>query len=291
MDDTAIVGENVEIIQATGGSRAALSWSAAIAGALGATAIIFIVIALGSGIGLSIVSPYSGPTAGTMTIAGAVWLVFAQAVGFAAGGYYAGRMRLGAEPVAGASRFRDGANGFLVWAIGAVATAAIVFLISTMSLFGAGRAAGGALQAGAAMTPTDQMSYYVDRLTRSNQPNGNGGNAQADSAQVTAQVTRILAAAIHDDKLADEDRAYLAGLVAARTGLSQEDAQKRVDDVVNRAREGLKQAAETARKAAAFVSFWTFMALLFGAVAATLGGLLGGELRDEYDAMPAPMPA
>jgi hypothetical protein len=288
MDDTAIVGENVEIIQATGGSRSALSWGAAIAGALAATAIIFIVVALGSGIGLAIVSPYSGPTAGTMTIAGAIWLVFAQAVGFAAGGYYAGRMRLGAEPtVAGASRFRDGANGFLVWAIGAVATAAIVFLISTMSLFGAARAAGGALQAGAAMTPTDQMSYYVDQLTRSNQPNANGANAQAD----TAQVTRILATAIHDGKLADDDRAYLAGLVAARTGLSQEDAQKRVDDVVTRAREGLKQAAETARKAAAFVSFWTFMALLFGAVAATLGGILGGELRDEYDFLPAPMPA
>lgn len=39
--------------------------------------------------------------------------------------------------------------------------------------------------------------------------------------------------------------------------------------------------AETARHAAAYVSFWSFMALLFGAVAATLAGMLGGELRDE----------
>ncbi len=54
MDDTAIVGENVEVIQATGDSRAAISWSCAIAGALGATAINFILIALGSGIGLAI---------------------------------------------------------------------------------------------------------------------------------------------------------------------------------------------------------------------------------------------
>jgi len=54
MDDTAIVGENVEVIQATGDSRAEISWSGAIAGALGATAINFILIALGSGIGLAI---------------------------------------------------------------------------------------------------------------------------------------------------------------------------------------------------------------------------------------------
>jgi hypothetical protein len=39
--------------------------------------------------------------------------------------------------------------------------------------------------------------------------------------------------------------------------------------------------SEAARTAAAYLSFWTFMALLFGAVAATLAGILGGELRDE----------
>jgi hypothetical protein len=35
------------------------------------------------------------------------------------------------------------------------------------------------------------------------------------------------------------------------------------------------------RKAVAYLSFWSFMALLFGAVAATLAGILGGELRDD----------
>jgi len=38
---------------------------------------------------------------------------------------------------------------------------------------------------------------------------------------------------------------------------------------------------DAARQAAAYVAFWSFMALLFGAVAATLAGILGGELRDE----------
>ena len=39
--------------------------------------------------------------------------------------------------------------------------------------------------------------------------------------------------------------------------------------------------SETARQAAAYISFWSFIALLFGAVAAPLAGMLGGELRDD----------
>jgi hypothetical protein len=42
--------------------------------------------------------------------------------------------------------------------------------------------------------------------------------------------------------------------------------------------------SETAKQAAAYVSFWSFIALLFGAVAAPLAGILGGELRDEEPA-------
>jgi hypothetical protein len=41
-----------------------------------------------------------------------------------------------------------------------------------------------------------------------------------------------------------------------------------------------RDAADTTAKAAAYFSFWTFMALLFGGTAATLGGILGGQLRD-----------
>ncbi len=56
MTDTAIVGV------APGEARSPLSWSAAIAGALAATAVTFIIVALGSGIGLSFASPYGGPS-------------------------------------------------------------------------------------------------------------------------------------------------------------------------------------------------------------------------------------
>ena len=62
MADVAIIERDVV---APGEARAGslLSWSAAIAGALAATAVTFLIIALGSGIGLSFASPYSSPSA------------------------------------------------------------------------------------------------------------------------------------------------------------------------------------------------------------------------------------
>jgi len=42
--------------------------------------------------------------------------------------------------------------------------------------------------------------------------------------------------------------------------------------------------SDAARQAAAYLSFWSFVALLFGAVAAPLAGMLGGELRDDEPA-------
>src|SRR6185437_13895437 len=77
MSDTAIVGENVEIIE-TRGTRSAFTWSVVIAGALAAWAVFFIFVTLGSGIGLSVASPFGGPSAATLGIAGAIWLIFSE---------------------------------------------------------------------------------------------------------------------------------------------------------------------------------------------------------------------
>jgi hypothetical protein len=57
MSETAIVGENIEVIQTK--ARSAFAWSVVIAGALAAWAVAFIFISLGSGIGLAISTPYS----------------------------------------------------------------------------------------------------------------------------------------------------------------------------------------------------------------------------------------
>jgi hypothetical protein len=73
-----------------------------------------------------------------------------------------------------------------------------------------------------------------------------------------------------------EDRTYISHVVAAQTGLSQADAEKRVNDVITEA----KAALDRARSGAAKLSFWLTAALLFGAFAASLAAVEGGQLRD-----------
>jgi hypothetical protein len=101
------------------------------------------------------------------------------------------------------------------------------------------------------------------------------------AAETRSEVTRILARGISQAGLDDNDRAYLAQVVSARAGLAPEEAQRRVAMVESKARETVKEAADKTAKAGAYLSFWTFMSLLFGAVAATLAGILGGQLRDD----------
>jgi hypothetical protein len=154
-----------------------------IAGALAAWAVAFIIVSLGAGIGLAITAPYSGPGTTTMTIAGAVWLVLAETLAYATGGYLAARLRIRDHIPGPETKFRDAAHGFMAWVVG-VALMIVALVVS------------GALAA------------------------------------------------------------HPVGQTAAAM-------------------------SEEARKAAAYLSFWSFLALLFGAVAATLAGILGGELRDE----------
>jgi hypothetical protein len=97
------------------------------------------------------------------------------------------------------------------------------------------------------------------------------------SAEIRAELTRILVRGVASAGLDDSDRAYVTRVVAARTGLPADEAARRVAEVESKARD----AADKAAKAGAYVSFWTFMSLLFGAAAATLAGMLGGQLRDD----------
>ena len=79
-----------------------------------------------------------------------------------------------------------------------------------------------------------------------------------------------------EDGLRPADRTYVAHLIAQQTGMSDADAQKRVDDVVNQTKDALERARQNAMK----LSFWMTAALLFGAFAASLAAVEGGQHRD-----------
>jgi hypothetical protein len=113
--------------------------------------------------------------------------------------------------------------------------------------------------------------YFVDSLFRTDHP-----SAEQSDSLLRSEVGLILTNGIRQPEMPGQDQAYLAQLVAARTGLNQADAERRVSDTIAAAR----QAADSVRKAVAHALYWLFVALLIGAFCASFFATLGGKLRD-----------
>ena len=91
-----------------------VEWAAIIAGAIVASALSFVLLTAGAAIGLSLVSPYAGRSAGGLAATmAAFWLVFVPILSLLIGGYIAGRMRGAADKGVGSDEvdFRDGIHG------------------------------------------------------------------------------------------------------------------------------------------------------------------------------------
>jgi len=257
-------------------NTSAVSWPAIIAGSVVAAAASLILLALGSGIGLASVSPWpgSGASVMTFTVLTAIWLIVVQWVASGLGGYLTGRLR--SKWISTHTHevfFRDTAHGLLMWALATVL--GTVLLASALSTaLGAGiRAAGSATSGGGNTTASAVNPYDVDSLFRSSHP-----DTSASSSNVSAETTRILGKALTAGSMPAADRNYLAQLIAAKTGLSQEEARQRVDTVTTEAR----NAADAARKASAMASTYLALSMLIGAFIAAVAAAMGGRVRDTH---------
>lgn len=251
-------------------NSSAVSWAAVIAGAFVAAALWLILVALGTGVGLSSVSPWSnmGASASAISAGAIVWLIVTQIISAAMGGYLAGRLRTKWTNVhTDEVYFRDTAHGFLVWSVGVVIMAA---LLAGAASFAAGTRQSGA-EAQVAGPTSDTNAYFVDALFRSDHPASN----PADTS-MHAEAGIIFANALRQKGLSPADKSYLVQMVAATTGLSQSDAEQRVSSAFA----GATQAADTARKAIAHSLYWMFLALLIGAFSASFAATIGGRQRD-----------
>ena len=349
-----------------------IEWSAIFAGAFVAAAIIVLMTAFGSAIGLSIASPYKGHSALIFYIALAIWFIWITISSFVAGGYIAGRMR---RPLENAtiheSHVRDGVHGLVVWAVAVgIGTWLATWTISSTFKGGAELEKSGASSTSGATSVANPIAYDVDTLLRPNEnistgksgsadtpqtadasrrdvssllatsvangvfaevkthavkirnanemarkigavlamklapntpvapntpnapnaPNGESRGQGADKAAMNQgelteasrqEISRILSTDVADGSLSSEDHAYLVRLVAARAGISQADAEKRVDAMT----EKLKSDADKTRKAGVILAFLTTATLVVGAGAAWWGAGTGGRHRDEkFDA-------
>jgi hypothetical protein len=134
-------------------------------------------------------------------------------------------------------------------------------------------------------TTTGTTPAPAPAASMSTPPAGQAGDENADRGQIM----HIVATSFKDGNftLAPEDKTYIAQLIAQRTGMSQQDAEKRVDDTIAKAKAAIdeattkaKQAADTARKAGAALAMWSFVAMLIGAFVASYAATLGGRHRD-----------
>jgi hypothetical protein len=264
------------------GHSSGVSWPAIVAGAFVMAALSLALLALGTGVGFSAVSPWTnaGASAAAMGWTAVLWLVLMQAIASSVGGYLTGRLRTKWVNVhTHEVYFRDTAHGFLAWAVGLVVTAAFLTSTATSIMGGVARASAFAADASGPVPSRAGLGadgYLVDTMFRTNAARSGGENAS-----VRDETAVILSNGLREGALPTADRTYLAQIVAARTGLDQADAEKRVDDAYAQAR----QMSDKARKAVAHSMYWTFLALLIGAFCASLAATVGGKERDRVMAV------
>jgi hypothetical protein len=287
-------------------AASSVSWAAVIAGALAAVSTTLILMLVGSGLGLTMVSPWAnaGATATTFAVSSIIWLVVVQWLSSAMGGYLSGRLRTRWSGIQGDEvTFRDTAHGFLAWALATLIMAALLTSAVTAIVGGAvqtaatvtsgaaqGAAEGAAQSAGpAGRSAADPTAYFVDTLFRA-APSPQGATTGAAPAQVGApgrdvrgEATRILVNSLGSDQMAAADKTYLAQLVSSETGLSPPDAEARVNEVLTQVQSATAKAkvlADQARKASATLAILMALSLAIGAFIASVAAVLGGKVRD-----------
>jgi hypothetical protein len=294
----------------------AASWGAILAGAVVAVSISLILVTLGAGLGFASLSPWAdrGLSSHEFNVASTIWLIVTQWLSAAVGGYITGRLRhRWLATHAHEAFFRDTAHGLVTWALATLFIAAVLAGgLGSLGLGGARTvgsiAAGGAsdanLGAGARLGPGGGNGpgggYDIDKLFRSNTASatsdlGGLGGAGLGGPGLGAPTLRapearqealdIAAHAAVTGEVGADDRAYLANLVATRTGASPGETQKRVDTFIQSIKDAHEKAAaavDAGRKYAASAALYTALALLIGAFIASVSAAIGGRLRDEH---------
>ena len=279
-----------------------VEWGAVFAGAVLAAALSFVLLTFGTAIGLTAASPWpnSGLSAKMVASLAIFWALAQQIGAFMAGGYVAGRMRARwHEPTQHEVEFRDGLHGGLVWGVGILIGAALFMATAGAAARTGAEVAGKAASLTAATT--DPMDAVLDTLLRpqtvaqATPPPTQGAASAATTTsraraaagqqgdETRAEVSRILAASVSSGSLSEPNRTYLTQLIAQRTGISQQEAERRVNDAVTAAR----QAADKARRTAVVTGFVTAAGLILSLGAAWWAAMKGGQHRD--NSVPARM--
>ena len=260
-----------------------VQWTPAVAGALAAAAIAFVLHTFAAAIGLAVTS--TAPTWRDASLAlqllSGLYLVIVAIIALGVGGYIAGRMRTPLTALDAASddevEFRDGVHGLMVWAIALVLTVLMTWA-AAQSLTRAAAPSTGSAGTAQSVAGENLIAFDLDRLFRAEKRPPN-----VDLSYPRAEAARILLTTASRRGIQTDDRAYLVRLTAANTGLAAPEAEKRVDTVITQARDNISKA----RRASVILAFMAGAAALLGAAVAWFAAGAGGAHRDDTATAPS----
>lgn len=262
-----------------------VDWPAIIGGIVLASGVSVVLLTFGAALGLSYtaITDRPGPSMIWMGIGVGLWFIWVHVSSFMAGAYLTGRLRKRFHDSTDHEvEVRDGAHGLLVWGgaivVGALIASSGIGAVTTAVGTGAGAAASAVGQT----VSSDAAGYFTDTLLRP-APGATLNQRTQGQVDVGPEVLRILANA-GTDEVSDDDKAYLGQVVSNRTGLSEEEANARVDTVLNSyydARAEAAEVAETAHRVSIISAFLIAAALLVSAAGAYWAATAGGSHRDE----------
>lgn len=267
----------------------AVSWCAVFAGAVASAALSLILLFLGTGFGLTLVSPWSseGISAGGFGISSILGITVISLLASAMGGYLAGRLRTRwTNTPKDEVFFRDTAHGFLSWSVATLGTAALLTTVIGVIL-GGGVKAGTEMADGVTATAlvahnnnksetshvnNSPLPYLLDSLLRKNTNDSPVNNSPSPvnpetpplvtddlpspinhypkSRNPKRELTRIFIHAVISGSLPENDLKYAGLLVAQHSNLEQQIAEKRVADTFTRLQTQLHEAETKIKEAA-----------------------------------------
>lgn len=260
------------------------SWGALFSGIIMVLVIQLLLMLLGLSVGLATIDPATPgegtPDPGAFGLGAAWWWFVSWLVAVFVGGWVAGRL-------AGNTRRLDGAvHGAVTWA----ATTLVIFWLLTSwigTIVGGAFSAIGNVATAAGQAVQTAVPENADVNVDNVMAQARTWMQQAGIAPENIPTEQELQAIVQS--LAQEatgpgtiNREDVVGEIATRTGLTEAEIESQINtwetqlqQAVPAAQQGLENVAETSAEAVASASFWSFVALVLGAVAGIIGGALG----------------
>ena len=277
--------------------RSRVSWGAIFAGTVVGVAVLLMLSLAGMAIGFSAADfgPGQDGFKGFSTGAG-IWLVVSQLIALAVGGFVAGR--LAAIPKTTSTAF----HGAAVWGLATLlmawmASSAIGTVVNSATSV-IGTITSGVAQVAPAAVPNqqtqNQIATQTDQIVNSvlsQREQDRATNSVSRNAEAVAQGDATVGEAVRNvtntlfgrnGVIGQDDRQQAINELAQRTGMTQEEAtrtvdnvQRQVQQVANNAPATINRVATDATGALASAAFWAFVASLLGLIAAIVGAVFG----------------